>query len=1179
MAREGRTFRSAPLDRAESATKPRAAILRSEGEYWTIGFIENPFRLRDSKGLTYLGHLLRHPGTDFPVLDLVGGATSSDSDGETVAIQRHTDQFDTIALRIGSSGDAGEMLDDRARAEYRRRLSELHEELDEAKQLHHDARRERAEQEIEALTAELSRAVGLGGRIRRAGSAAERARQSVTKTIKTVIDRAAEQDPEFASVLAKSIRTGMTCRYDPGLTFPLRWEFARSAAEPDEARDSGGEAKKSPPTQSVPFLRLSNATSFVGRELEAQALCELIDNAARGNGSIVMLGGGAGIGKTRLALHAGEYAVQKGFRLLIGRCYDREQPAPYLPVVEILEVALAQSSSKEVFFNHLGDAATDLVQIAPRLRRAFPYIAASSEPQDRHYLFQSFTEFLARYACADPLLVLFDDLHWADEYSLQLLSHLASRVTRIPLVIVGTYRDVESEVGTGLARTLEEMIRIGLRPLKLSGLPRDVVAQMLNQLAHADPPESLVNVIFEETQGNPFFIEETYRHLVEEGKVFDRDGGFRDQFSESEIEVPDNIRLLLTRRFERLDEAVLRVMGAAAIIGRSFSFRLLKALLEGFEMDDIIDAIESARRAGLIVASAQGPEAPFTFSHELVRQALLAELPAPRRQLLHQKTADAFEAVYPHAARERSAEIAYHLLQAGSFADSGKLLRYLTLAGEAALEAAAYEEARRNFEMVLSTGAISDSTQKAQLLTNLSVVERGLGHRAEAQAHWDQSLLHWNQALDEQVKLRNRAAATSILSEIVDGLMRAGRFQEAELVADRGLAELRRESTPDYARLLTTVGIIKTGIGVYTQACDAFEEAFALASRLKDPRLLARVLGYRAIHNCFFLRLRESIEDAQKSGQLIGVDRNAWAEAQRLCWLQFTHYHAGNTQAGDEIGAELEPLAKKVRHFAMLSVCLRSRAWAEFGKAPDLAMLEEKLDRALEIDRSANLEAWIAPGYAQLSLVRFLRGDWVAALEFARRACELELGGGVGAAVAGFGAGILFRHHAYSGEQAAAMRVLEENRGLLPRIAEPATVGSWAMLACVIEGLAMLGQWEAAAELYPLAHQLVATGAICIAWIARFSATVEGLAAAAACDWDDAERHFDIASRQAERLPHQLELAEVGRFQAAMLLRRGGTHQREQAAQLVRKAADVYRRMGMPRHVEISERLLAPAAS
>lgn len=112
-------------------------------------------------------------------------------------------------------------------------------------------------------------------------------------------------------------------------------------------------------------------------------------------------------------------------------------------------------------------------------------------------------------------------------------------------------------------------------------------------------------------------------------------------------------------------------------------------------------------------------------------------------------------------------------------------------------------------------------------------------HRAEAQAYWDQSLVRWNQALEEQVSLGNRAAATSILSEIVDGLMRAGRLQEAELVADRGRARIKDESSPDYAGLLTTVGIIKTGTRAYTQAREAFEEAFALADRLKDPRLLA----------------------------------------------------------------------------------------------------------------------------------------------------------------------------------------------------------------------------------------------------------------------------------------------------------------------------------------------------
>jgi len=1176
MPRGGRTFRPAPPDRAESATKPRAATFRSEGEYWSAGFVENPFRLRDSKGLSYLAQLLRHPDTDFHVLDLVGGTTGSESDIEADAIQTNTAQFDTTAIRIGSLGDAGEMLDDRARAEYRRRLSELREELDEAKQLHHDARRERAEQEIEALTAELSRAVGLGGRIRRAASAAERARQSVTKTIKTVIDRAAEQDPEFAGVLYKSIRTGMTCRYDPGLTFPIRWEFARAPAEPtSSARSPDAGAKKSPATANgAPAFRTTNATTFVGREVEVQALRELIDNAACGKGSMVMLGGGAGIGKTRLTRHAAEYASQKGFHFLIGRCYDREQRLPYLPVLEILEMALAQSSSREEFFLHLGDAAADLAQIAPRLRRIFPDIAASSEPQDRHYLFQSFSEFLARYAGTEPLLILFEDLHWADEYSLQLLSHLASRITHISLVIVGTYRDVESEVGSALAGTLEELIRIGLRPLKLSGLPRDQVAEMLNRLSHADPPESLVSLVFAETQGNPFFVEEMYGHLLEEGKLFDSDGGFREQFAISEIEVPDNLRLLLARRFERIDEPVLRILRAAAIIGPSFSFRMLQALLDGFDIDDLIDGIESARRAGVLVASAQGPEAPFTFSHELVRQALLAGLPAPRRQLLHQKTADAIEAVYPHTAHERCAEIAYHLVQAGSFADSGRLLRYLTLAGEAALEAGAYEEARLNFEMALSSGA-GDLRQKAKLLTDLAVAERGLEHPDEMQRRLDQSLRQWNQALDEQMRLSNREAVAGILSEILDDLIHAGRIKEAVLNADRGLEQLRGESSLTYARLLSTVGMIKSLTGTYAQACEAFEQSVALANRLKDTRLLAKTAGYRATHNCFFLRLRESIDDARTSGELMGPDRNPWAEAQRLYWLQFAHYHAGKGEEADEIGAELELLAKKVRHFAMLSLCMRSRAWPAFGKAPDLARLEEELERNLEIDLRANpLQVWIAAGYAQLSLAKFLRGDRIAAFELAQRSQELELG-----VVAGFGAGILFRHHAYAGEFAAATTLLEKGRALLPRIAEPATMGSWAMLACVIEGLAMLGQWEAAAQLYPLARQLLDAGVVCIAWIARFTETVAGIAAAATRNWEAAERHFDSASQQAALLPHQLELAEVRRFHAAMLLQRGGKHHNERAGKLARSAIDIYRQLGMPYHVEIMARLLGSAAA
>jgi predicted ATPase len=147
--------------------------------------------------------------------------------------------------------------------------------------------------------------------------------------------------------------------------------------------------------------------------------------------------------------------------------------------------------------------------------------------QQRSYLFQSVSEALAREARTRAQLYILEDLHWADESTLALLIHLANRVAHLPVVIIGTYRDGYSDTNPALVRTLEELIRMGVRPQKLRGLSRQAVAQMLEGLGQRQAPESLVNLIFEESQGYPFFVEEVYRHLVEEGKVFDTAGQFR----------------------------------------------------------------------------------------------------------------------------------------------------------------------------------------------------------------------------------------------------------------------------------------------------------------------------------------------------------------------------------------------------------------------------------------------------------------------------------------------------------------------------------------------------------------------------------------------------------------------------------------------------------------------------
>ena len=383
-----------------------------------------------------------------------------------------------------------------------------------------------------------------------------------------------------------------------------------------------------------------------------------------------MVAGGPGVGKTRLAMEMAEYASRVGFRYMVGHCYERDEPVPYLPFAEIIESSLAQAASLDHFRRQMGDNAGELAQIAPSLRRVFPDTPQPMElppAQKRRYLFQSASDSLARATQTRSYLLILDDLHWADESTLSLLIHLANRVAHLPVVIIGTYRDGYSDNNPALARTLEELIRMSIRPLKLGGLSKDAVAQMLHELSKRQVPETLVSLIFEESQGYPFFIEEVYRHLIEEGKVFDEAGQFRTDIEIGESEVPENVRLIVGRRLERLDENVKRALTAAAVIGRSFSFKLLTAICQ-IELDELFTIVEKAQQMRIIVASSEGLARPFIFTHELVRQTLLAGISAPRRQHLHAGVAVAIARMHPDAVNERAGDIADHVIKAGSFA-------------------------------------------------------------------------------------------------------------------------------------------------------------------------------------------------------------------------------------------------------------------------------------------------------------------------------------------------------------------------------------------------------------------------------------------------------------------------------------------------------------------------------
>ena len=1163
---------------APTAPAAQRGLFRKEGEFWAVGYDGGTFRLKDSKGLGYLAHLLRHPSAEFHVLDLVGGFASQrdqdEGDLEPRGLPRGGEDLEKAGIHVGSLGDAGEMLDDQAKAAYRRRLADLREELEEAKELGNVERAERTEAEIDALTGELSRAVGLGGRNRRAASASERARQTVTKTVRAALDRIAENDAALGEVLARCIRTGTFCSYQPEPNFPIAWRFAEGNFEPAVPVPQGSHppvAPADPPRvapvvlQVLPFS-LAERTAFVGRETERGAIRDAIDHALSGHGSLVILGGGPGVGKTRLAMEMAEYAARKGFRCFTGHCYERDEPFPFLPFVEMIESSLAQASSLDSYRRVLGDNAAELAQIVPSLRRVFPDIPQPLDlprAQQRRYLFQSFSEALARSARIRPQLDVVEDLHWGEESTLALLIHLANRVTQLPVVIIGTYRDGYAENNPAWARTLEELIRLGVRPLKLDGLSKEGVAQMLGALSRRSPPENLVSLIFEESQGNPFFVEEIYRHLVEDGKVFDASGQFRTAVTIDETDVPENVRLIIGRRLERLNENEKRVLAAAAVIGRSFSFQLLTSISR-VNVDELFTVVEKAQQMGVIVPSSDGPERPFTFGHELVRQTLLAGISGPRRQQLHATVAEAIAKLDPDAVKERAGYIVDHLIKAGSFADERKLVDGLTLAGHHALEAAAFDEARASFRSALSRRATIGVTERAALLASLAMAELGL-------ERWDTALANLREVLDIYTKLGDRGMIGSGFAELADALIWVGRFREAVETARRGLAYLGTEVSADRLRLLAVVGQASAASAGHEAACAALHEALEVASKLADPKLEARVLGARSILNLHFFRLKEAAADGLLSERLGGAESPPWQRALQLRVLHQALLTLGRLDEAIRIAEVLEPLATKIGQAYSIALCLSTRTWLEFLREPDLAKLDAGFQEVSKSDVKARFPFWAVLSEVQLSVLDFIRGNWAGALSHAHASSRID---SEMSSIKGIGEGALFRQMAYSGNGNDALALLEKHRASLPVSDRENIRGSWWMLVMVVEGLAMLGEQAQAGQLYPLVRELIDTGAV-VGWpIPRYTQTIAGLAAGGAQQWEAAEKHFQKAARQAEFFPDLLEQAEIRRFHAMVLRDRAAKGDREKARTLLGEALETYKRIGMPRHIEMTQALL-----
>ena len=903
-------------------------------------------------------------------------------------------------------------------------------------------------------------------------------------------------------------------------------------------------------------------TPFIGRDVERASLRRLVDDALAGDGRLALVAGEPGIGKTRLLSEIGREATARGMQVLTGHCVEMSGAPPYLPYVQMIEQAIYNPRSPLALREALGDVAAEIARIAPALRRVFPDIPPPIElPAELagRYVWNSFSEFIGRAAQIQPLLLALEDLHWADESTVLLTEYLAPLLLAMPVLVIGTYRDVEVDPHHPLARLIEQLAHRHLvEQVSLRRLSFDGVGAMLRTLTGQAAPEELVQLIHRETEGNPFFVEEVYLHLVESGVLLDDRGQLRSDLRVDEVSVPESIRLVLGQRLDRLAVSTRKVLIAAAISGRAFTSEIVGEVA-GANEDALVEAFDEAERARLLTPGTVRGE--LMFSHELIRQTLLSGISAARRESLHVKTANAISRLYSDDLEAHAGQLAYHLSHAGRSGDPAVLVHYLNIAGERAFDAAAFDDAVGYFEKALSLMPNDGQLSRAQLLERLAMALRSVGR-------WEDALGTMNDALDRYEALGQVEAIGRLGWAMVYQLVWTARFVEGVQVGQRTLAALGSAVSADRARLLSALGWAIGISGDYVAATATFDQARSLAEQVGNQRAMADVLHMQSIHHLGYAELVEGVRVGVRAAEVFEQESALWD----LCSVQgFVIYEDGNRGSREQAARLADKtlgIAQRLGHLGAEYLVLidRARRAVMLGDLPQVEALGPQI---VDIGERGSLP-WRFVGHLYLGLAAHWRGNTEQAEAELRKAVELEPPG----AFAGVSAAVLAGHLAHHGRADEVIELLESARSGLPSLEVASGIGSWNGMLGFVEALYLCGLYEEAAALAPLIERaLEVLGRSYITPDGRLVETRAGIAAAAARRWEEAERYFAIAREVAAQMFNRLELADLNRLHARMLLDRGDPGDHARAAEMLQEALSAYRTFGMPAYATEAERL------
>ena len=627
-------------------------------------------------------------------------------------------------------------------------------------------------------------------------------------------------------------------------------------------------------TTTVSQLSLALEAQFVDREREQNTLRTLLHHTYEGRGCVVFIAGEAGVGKTRLAREIGHYAEFSGSVFLEGSSYEHEGIIPYSPWIDILH-SLVKRTSVDSLRKLQGWMLAEIGRLVPALLARAEELGlkgwlmgprassmtASSTDQDRVRLFQAVVDFLASEAGRHPIVIFLDDIGWADTASLQLFHYVARRAPQHKLMLIAAYRDTELPEEHPLTKMALDLNRQRTsRTISVTRFNQEYVSKLLK--AHMNGPVSgeLSQLIYTRTGGNPFFVEEIVRSLMDDGLLSKSPQGWA-LLDQKDVQIPTSIRAIIRQRTGKLGEECLNLLSIASLAGMEFDFDIVKRAA-GYTEEASMGLLEAAMSSQLVREKRRGSKVYYSFSDEQVRDFLAEQVSLLRKRKYHLALGEALESAYKDTIEDHVAEIANHFLEA---ADVPRARDYSIRAGERAVQLHAHSDALKHYKNALELVDERDLKGRLDLLTRL-------GRIGYVRANYKEVL----QFCGEAVKVAESLGARGRIAELY-GMIGVSCFfhqnspKEAVENLIKGLGAIKdSEDIGQEASLCSQLGRVLSLTGEIEQGRSWVEKAIELATKAGAYEALAH--SYQTVALCLPIKDKNLIIEYYQKALSLSIE-------------------------------------------------------------------------------------------------------------------------------------------------------------------------------------------------------------------------------------------------------------------------------------------------------------------